>query len=81
MLAMFALDEYKQKHPGVYRGVYSMNLALCLHRKSGGPPFRRSCMTDRYFRLASACHVSMIVSGFSEIDTMPSSVSHCAKSG
>ena len=30
---------------------------------------------------ANACHVSMIVSGFSEIDAMPSSVSHCAKSG
>ena len=30
---------------------------------------------------ANCCHVSMIESGFSEIDAIPSSVSHCAKSG
>jgi hypothetical protein len=45
--------------------------------------FRHACRLGRGTRnayfvddFASCCHVSMIVSGFSEIDLMPSSVSH-----
>lgn len=34
-----------------------------------------------YFDAASFCHVSTTESGFSEIDPMPSFISHWAKSG
>ena len=34
-----------------------------------------------YSPLASFCQVSRIESGLSEIDSIPSAISHCAKSG
>lgn len=70
------------KNTPVRTGVFiTRTLHFAFNESAAAPRFRRSGIADRYFRLASACHVSMIVSGFSEIDTMPSSVSHCAKSG
>jgi hypothetical protein len=66
-------------------GDYSLASGFCLTfawwRASGGFGDLTEALYGDDQRLAKRCQVSTTVSGFSEIDTMPSADSHSAKSG